>query len=398
MKVPDEQVVALWSRLDALDVVPLQRRPAALLGLRRASARLRLVRSKLKTTVAILKARLLKYTFRPGKKYVSVEGGYSLAIKRNWGHASAKDTVRMLAAEPYQGALKHKDVVLRYEMRAAMAQQALMRSFYHEHYDEMVARGNEMAVEVHLYRGDATNQDAVQRMPVQTSELASVLVSSEALHGWAEGTIALQLPYKRTLGDLQILSEKTGENLRALILRQMRQVGCPTWVQRAQELQREIFEASERVSVYVFVLDNGGDNQLATRLIRKEVSARDRIMMITVWCFVHQYQLVVKRLLADLNAWTWPDRHWGETSYTTGVSAISNAWRSSGNHCKIVACGARLYGPVVAQRYLSKIPGRVLAGRWGSIDSVESVLTKATDYLGHPAWWVCGVGGGGGGG
>ena len=83
-------------------------------------------------------------------------------------------------------ALKHTDVVLRYEMRAAMAQHALMRSFHHEHYDEMVARGNEMAVEVHLYRGDATNQDAVQRMPVQTSELASVLVSSEALHGWAE--------------------------------------------------------------------------------------------------------------------------------------------------------------------------------------------------------------------
>ena len=119
-------------------------------------------------------------------------------------------------------------------------------------------------------------------------------------------------------------------------------------------------------------------------------------MMITVWCFFHQYQLVVKRLLADLNAWTWLDRHWGETAHTTGVAAISNAWRSSGNHCKIVACGARLYGPAVAQRYSSKIPGRVLVGRWGSIDSVESVLTEAIYYLGHLAWWVCGVGGGGG--
>ena len=282
----------------------------------------------------------------------------------------------MVASEPYRGALKHKDVVLRYEIRTAMAQHALMRSFYHEHYDEEAARGNEVAVEVHHYRGDAANQDAVQRMPAQTSELASVFVSNEALHSWTEGTSVLPLPFNRSLGDLQILSEKIGENLRALILRQMRNVGCPTWVQRAQELQRETFEASERVSVYVFVLDNGGGNQLATRLIRKEVSARDRIMMITVWCFFHQYQLVVKRLLADLNAWSWPDRHWGETSYTTGVSAISNAWRSSGNHCKIVACGARLYGPVVTQRYLSNTPGRVLAGRWGSIDSVGSISRR----------------------
>jgi Asp-tRNA(Asn)/Glu-tRNA(Gln) amidotransferase A subunit family amidase len=144
----------------------------------------------------------------------------------------------MVAGEPHQGALKHKDVVLRYEIRTAMAQHALMRSFYHEHYDEIVARGSELAVEVHLYRGDATNQDAVQRMPVQTSELASVLVSSEALHGWAEGTTALQLPYKRTLGALQILSEKTGENLRALILRQLRSVGWPAWVHRAQRVRR----------------------------------------------------------------------------------------------------------------------------------------------------------------
>ena len=97
---------------------------------------------------------------------MSVEGGHSLAIKRSRGHASAKDAVAMVAGEPRHGALKHTYVVARYETRVAMAQHVFMRSFYHGHYDDESARGNDMAVE-------PTSTEATQRtrMPRSACQL-----------------------------------------------------------------------------------------------------------------------------------------------------------------------------------------------------------------------------------
>ena len=48
---------------------------------------------------------------------VSVYGGYALALKRNAGHASGQAAVDMMASEHWQGALKSKDIVYKFEAK-----------------------------------------------------------------------------------------------------------------------------------------------------------------------------------------------------------------------------------------------------------------------------------------
>ena len=47
----------------------------------------------------------------------SVYGGYTLALKRNSGHAGAQTAIDMMASEIWQGGLKSRHVVARFEAK-----------------------------------------------------------------------------------------------------------------------------------------------------------------------------------------------------------------------------------------------------------------------------------------
>ena len=50
---------------------------------------------------------------------VSLYGGYTLALKRNLGHAAAQTVIDMMASDIWQGNLKcKKNVVYRFEAKA----------------------------------------------------------------------------------------------------------------------------------------------------------------------------------------------------------------------------------------------------------------------------------------
>lgn len=49
---------------------------------------------------------------------VSLYGGYTLALKRNLGHAAAQTTIDMMASDIWQGSLKSKNIVYRFEAKA----------------------------------------------------------------------------------------------------------------------------------------------------------------------------------------------------------------------------------------------------------------------------------------
>ena len=52
--------------------------------------------------------------FRPGKRRVSLYGGYSLALRRNYGHCGAETVVAMIAGDAAHGWLKSKSVVMNF--------------------------------------------------------------------------------------------------------------------------------------------------------------------------------------------------------------------------------------------------------------------------------------------
>ena len=55
-----------------------------------------------------------KVNLRPGKRNVSLEGGYYLALQRSLGYASTRTAIGMLGGADWQGGLKSKDIVVRF--------------------------------------------------------------------------------------------------------------------------------------------------------------------------------------------------------------------------------------------------------------------------------------------
>ena len=70
--------------------------------------------------------------YRPGTKNISSFGGYSLALKRNYGHASASSCVAMVAGDTVHGGFRSPAVVTRFELKACIAQRLLSKANYRE--------------------------------------------------------------------------------------------------------------------------------------------------------------------------------------------------------------------------------------------------------------------------
>jgi hypothetical protein len=73
---------------------------------------------------------LLKMVRYRVNRNVSVWGGYSLAIRRNIGYASAADTVLMIAGDELHGAVRTKHVVFRYEHNACLVQRLKSQDWF----------------------------------------------------------------------------------------------------------------------------------------------------------------------------------------------------------------------------------------------------------------------------
>ena len=154
----------------------------------------------------------------------------------------------------------------------------------------------------------------------------------------------------------KVVTHSTGGELYNIMLRELRSVGAPTWM--SAEL-----EAPTKFTVFAFVLDQGPDNQWVVKFIRSLLSGRLRVAMMTVWCFLHQYHLIVKNVVAFLDAFRWTSPAAVDTAYFHGISSISNCWRMPGNPAKVYNKTCELFGDVAGASYAKKVPGRALRGR-----------------------------------
>jgi hypothetical protein len=214
-------------------------------------------------------------------------------------------------------------------------------------------------VRAYCYRGDATNQEAIEKQKVHLSEVSSFHLPGEAFFGaMVDGVLnpdLLRASYARAVCDIQPVHHGTGSELYAIMAHELKSVGCPTW--EAPELQSE-----HCASVFALVLDHGPDNQAATKMIRATLVDKPRVLFVVVWCFFHQYHLIVKNLLLVLDRWSWTGAEYS-TPYFNGLATIANCWRSPGHPTKIYDTACSMFGAPVANSTAKKMPPRAVRGR-----------------------------------
>ena len=152
------------------------------------------------------------------------------------------------------------------------------------------------------------------------------------------------------------------------------QIGCPTWKSRLAPATPNLF------TIFGFSLDSGTDNIGAVKRIASLAEGGEHIAIISAFCFLHQYHLVAKSFLLQLDAFKFtgdPEK----TTYVSAVATIANVWRSPGVANMLRSKAAQLFGDGVAAHVCGKTPGRAIRTRWGSLNSVEMIIIKGAAYL-----------------
>ena len=146
-------------------------------------------------------------------------------------------------------------------------------------------------------------------------------------HPWIK-LDALTLPYYRTLCDLREVVQGTGAELYNIVLKEFASVGCKTWDDRAREFASKNFPG---MSVFVCTLDKGPDNQGLCKLMTNSLTTCPNVMCWFIYCFLHQYHLIVKTVLQILDDFEWDEPDY-QSKYFSGIATVANTWRSPGHH------------------------------------------------------------------
>ena len=321
--------------------------------------------------------------FRPSRCITTV-GGYTLAIRRNIAHASAKATAEMVtgtdAAPGSGGRVQDPHTVVSYEHRASIAKALRSRDFYSRPTAEEAAN----QVEVHLLKCDGTHSQAIEKSKVHVSAVHSSVFNIAAVgescpeHSILE-SLGREVECLSTMGDLVKCGTEAGGETYGFMLRHLASVGCPTWQQQAALPQGEQCHCA----VYLFGVDAGPGNIGALPKLQGELAHCPYVMYAAVFCFCHQVHLICKDLLQCMEGWQWGVLT-GTKQYWGTVATVANVWRSCGIPTRLYEAAVEVPGggPLAAQRMFKQIPGRPLRGRWGSVASVEKTIMNAFSLIG----------------
>ena len=231
------------------------------------------------------------------------------------------------------------------------------------------------SVEIHAYMGDATNDEMVQKQKVHVAFVFSALFDTAAVEGHLRGESELSATLNFCPADVLVVDSGTAAEALRIMSKQMSSVGCPTWSDRAAE------RSSCRLSVYGFSLDSGADNVAAVKHIVASLERVPHVCVLSSWCMLHQYHLIVKSMLIEMDRYVFP----GDTevaTYVSGVATIANVWRSPGAARLLKANASKLFDDRIAAMACGRTPGRAIKTRWGSLNSVEAIIIKGFSCLG----------------
>ena len=129
----------------------------------------RLVEDRLVQVKAECHDLAVRVCWRDGRRRISPFGGYTLALLRNLSHTGGAEAVQMIAGDSDRGQFKSKNIVYEYEIKAAIVHQLLSKSFHEGLYDQQHEVKDTM--DIFVYKGDATNQEALDKSKVHVSSL-----------------------------------------------------------------------------------------------------------------------------------------------------------------------------------------------------------------------------------
>ena len=115
----------------------------------------------------------------------------------------------------------------------------------------------------------------------------------------------------------------------------------------------------------------------------QDLGPHPRQLVFTTWCICHQYHLIVKNMLQVLDDHVTWSGEWGGTKYFSGLATWANVWRGVGTIKKVRDTCAKLFGETTSQNICGRMPGRVLRGRWGSIDEFERLVADGAGQWKH---------------
>jgi hypothetical protein len=294
-----------------------------------------------------------RVSFRPGLRNVSVMGGYTLALNMmRGGLVSASSTLAMCAGGSLQGALKSKRIVYIYENRpnAVQACQSILNyqdmdadALAVAHPPNVSASADSSApfafnwrMESTLFKGDATNQEAIGMDKVHIASVATVsfgpMAVAEAIRN--DGTFddsRFAPPRTHASCDLHIVRTGTGEETYIIVKDEMKSVGCPTWDDKvaAAALNPNL------LSHFGFGLDNGPDNGSLAKRVKRALRDVLTVVFSVIWCKLHQTSLILGTIMVTLDKWEWPGEGAFESKYFGGVATITNVIRSHGAKRKV---------------------------------------------------------------
>ena len=185
----------------------------------------------------------------------------------------------------------------------------------------------------------------------------------------------IAFPYARGHCDMQVVTSGTGDENYIHILKHLRSVGAPTWLDCRAVCQTTM------LSFFLMTLDNAGDNRTATKSIVKAIAENPRVMTMVIWCFLHQSHLIVEALYKLLDGWSWSFETL-LTTYYSGVKICCNTWRSYGIPRKLEKAEQDSFGNCAVKMYVPALPARPQRVRWGTGDSCERALHRGFPVLG----------------
>ena len=321
-----------------------------------------------------------------GRRSVTTVGAYHLALSRQHG-ASTAATVAMMAGGALQGELRGEKFVLRYEILAATAQTLVSIAACAEANTMIVAAttGGAFSVEAFELKADATH-DKIAGCKMHVASIRSTQAwDARAVGSLQPGEVLADARTIYAACDLQEVEHGTGQETYNFFLADLDSAGAPTWIAKAAPTAAAPAGAARKsFSMYLFGLDRGPDNQKATKLVGDAISPFAWLAWAVGWCLFHRLDAIVLAVIKVLDTWSWrPACSAAEApgyTFFSGVSTLSNVWRSPGQH-KVINQIAQKRFRVQECKAVEKIVGKCLRGRWGSLFAVVCTLLHAVVLL-----------------
>ena len=343
-----------------------------------------------------------KTNFRPGLRNISHYGGYSAALKSVTGYASSEATCQMVLADTHVGGFTEKNVVTRFQHRAATAQRIRSKHISEQLRQDLDAPAQVQSqivtasgvrsfectsCSVYGISCDASNSEAIERSSIHVA-LASVATLGRdhirvcvSHHGELdEDSLEKATGSSRQLCDIQKVTLKTGDELYCMLLRELGSISFDDWEQIANNAHLR----PHHHSTFTFSLDKGPDCQKVLRLIKQRLKGIPNHSVLGVFCFQHRTDHCNQSHLGLLNKWDWEVLdEVSHIKYTSSLAIFTNTWRGIGIPTKLQDTSAAIFGDRVSVKCFSSRPGRLVRTRWLSADDIEAKVRLCQEYSGR---------------